>query len=252
MTGPESSSVQARELSAARRIRLLREENIELRIRLGEIHGRLHSRTSHQSEAQGRQSELQIHHNILPGDLDALQRTNLQSVTSGIFELSKYDCEIFKLLEDTRTAEGLVASQTQLIHMYEARERQQQQQQRPTCHHAEGGPLLSQYNDHNHSTQYPTYQPPRNREFNIDPNGIHQIHDLDYSIGSPIDPCDTDVVMFTAVPAFESPSPIPTFQSTPYPSPKLDVPGLNHTRGDGNKRGLEDEGANPNKKQKMK
>jgi hypothetical protein len=80
--------------------------------------------------------------------------------------------------------------------MYKARDRQQQQS---ASHLVKGGPLLSQYNDHNHSSQYPTYQPPGSQEFIIDPTRLHPLPDLDYSIGSSIEPCTTDAVMSTPV-----------------------------------------------------
>ena len=238
------------ELPAAHRIELLRAENVNLRIQLDEAHVRLlHSRISHQSEAQGRISEAQIRH-ILQGGLDAVQKTYFQLATSYKSRLSKYDGERVNLLEDVRNAEELAASQKQLIEIYEARDRQQQQ---PACHLVEGGPLLSQYNDHHHSPQYLTYPPPRSQDFNIDPTRLQPLHDLDYSIGSPLEPCNTDAVMSTPATEFESQAPILPFPSLPHPtSAEHDVPEPNYTKSVGSKRGPEDEGAKSSKKRKTK
>lgn len=228
----------------------MRAENLNLRIQLDEAQVRLlHSRIGHQSEAQGRQSEAQIRH-ILQGGLDAVQKTYSQLATSYKSSLSKYDGERVKLLEDIRIAEELAANQKQLIEIYEAQARQQQQ---PTSHLVESGPLLSQYHDHNHSSQYLTYPPPRNQELNIDPTRLHTLHDLDYSIGPPLEPCNTDAVMSTPVPEFENQAPILPFPSMPHPTPaEHDVPDPNYSKSDRNKRGPEDEGAKSNKKRRMK
>ncbi|KAH6667765.1 hypothetical protein B0J14DRAFT_601394 [Halenospora varia] len=249
--GQEGAGVHGTEVSAAHHIELLRAENENLRIQLEEAHVRLlHSRICYQSEAQGRQSEAQIRQTIQQG-LDTVQRKYFQLMTSYKSRLSKYDGERVKLQEDSRIAEELAASQKQLIEMYEARDRQQQQ---PASHLVEGGPLLSQYNDHNHSSQYPTYQPPRSQEFVIDPTRLHPLNDLDYSIGSSIEPsCNTDAVMSTPVAEFEFQAPLQPLQSTPHPtSAKCDVSGPNHTKSDGNKRGPEDEGTKPSKRRKAK
>ena len=173
-------------------------------------------------------------------------------MTSYKSRLSRYDGERVKHLEDIRIAKELIASQKQLIEMYEARDRQQQQS---ASHLVEGGPLLSQYKDHNHSSQYPTYQPqpPSNQEFIMDPTRLHPLPDLDYSIGSSIEPCNTDAVMSTPVAEYENQAPILPVQSTLYPiSAEHEVPGSDHNKGDGNKRGPEDEGGKPNKKRKTK
>ncbi|CZR52097.1 uncharacterized protein PAC_01974 [Phialocephala subalpina] len=248
--GPEGPGAHGTELLATQRIELLRAENVNLRIELEEANVRLvHSRICHQSEAQGRQSEAQIRQIIQRG-LDAVQKSYFQLATNYKSRLSRYDGERVKLLEDSRIAEELIASQKQLIELYEARDRQQQQS---ASHLVEGGPLLSQYNDHNHSSQYPTYQPPHSQEFIIDPTRLHPLPDLDYSIGSSIEPCNTDAVMSTPVAEFESQAPILPVQSTLYPtSAEHDVPGSNHNKGDGNKRGPEDEGGKPSKKRKTK
>jgi hypothetical protein len=180
-----------------------------------------------------------------PG-LDTIQKSYFQLATSCKSILSRYDGERVKLLE-------LIASQKQLIEIYEARDRQQQQQS--ASHLVEGGPLLSQYNDHNHSSQYPTYQPQphSNQEFIMDPTRLHPLPDLDYSIGSSIEPCNTDAAMSTPIAEFENQAPILPVQSMLYPtSAERDVPGSNHNNGDGNKRGPEDEGGKPNKKRKTK
>ena len=168
-----------------------------------------------------------------------------QLATSYKSRLSIYDGEKVKLLEDIQIAEELVASQKQLIDIYEAR------QQQPG--YLEGGPLMPQDNNHNHSSQYLTYQPPRSQEFNIDPNRLHPLDDIDYSIGSPVEPCNTDAVMSTPVAGFENQPPILPVQSTPHLTPaEHDVPGPSYTKGDGSKRGPEDEWAKPNKKRKTK
>ena len=112
------------ELSAAHHIEFLRAENVNLRIQLEEAHVRLlHSRICHQSEAQGRQSEAQIRQTIQRG-LEAVQQTYFQLATNYKSRLSRYDGERVKLQEDIRISEELIASQKQLIEMYEARDRQ--------------------------------------------------------------------------------------------------------------------------------
>lgn len=223
----------------------MRAENVNLRIQLDEAQVRLlHSRISHQSEAQGRLSEAQIRH-ILQGGLDAVQKTYFQLATNYKSRLSKYDGERVKLLEDIRIAEELVANQKQLIEIYEARERQQQQS---ACHLVESGPLLSQYNDQDHSSQYLTYPPPRSQEYNIDPTRLHTLHDLDYGIGSPLEPCDTNAVMSTPVAEYEN-------QASTLPSPYLSHPTAaehNVPEPNNDKRGPEDEEVKPNKKRRMK
>jgi len=231
--GPEGPGAYDTELSAAQRIELLRAENAKLHIELDEANVRLvHSRICHQSEAQGRQSEAQIRH-ILQQGLDALQRSYFQHMTSYKSRLSRYDGERVKLLEDNRIAEELIASQKQLIEMYEARDRQQQQS---ANHLVEGGPQLSQYKDHTHSSQYyQIYQPSRSQEFIIDPTRLHQLPDLDYSITSSIEPCNTEPV--------QSPLHLTSVEHDEE---------SNYNNGDGNKRGPEDEGGRPNKRRRAK
>ena len=208
----------------------------------------LQSRISHQSEEQGRKSEAQIRQ-ILQAGLGVVQQTWFQLATSYRSRLSIYNSERIKLLEDNRIAEELVVSQKQLIEMYEARDRQHQ-------HHVEGGPLLSQFNDHNNqhqSSQYLTYQPPRSQELTMDPSRLGPLDDLDYSIGAPLVPCNIDAVPSAPVAEFQNQSPILPSQSTPLPTPnEHDVSEPDHTNSDGNKVGQEGEGVRPSKKRKTR
>lgn len=225
--GQEGSSVHDTD------VKLLRAENDTHCIELAELHVRLlRSQTYYQSEVQIRQT--------IQRSYDMIQQKYFQLTASYKSRLSKYGRELAKLQEDNRTAEELVASQRRLIEMYEARDQQQQQ---PTSQLVDGGPLVSQYNGHNHS-QYSTYQPPQSQEFIIDPTRLHPLNDLDYSIGSPIEPPrNTDVVISTPTAEFGFQAPL---QSTPHPtSAECDIPGPNYTKSD-----EKDEGTKPSKKRR--
>jgi hypothetical protein len=199
----------------------------------------LHSRICHQAEAQRSQT--------LQSGLDAHQQQHFQLARYYRSIYEEYDREKKRLQEDLRLANELIESQKQLIDMYQG-----QQQQQPASHLVQGGPLLSQCNDPNHSCQYPSYQPTRNQQFVIEPVGLHPLNDFDYSIGSPIEPsCDTDPVMSTPVAQFEEQTPNMSVQSMLHPiSAERDAPGPTHTKSDERKRAPGDEGLKPNKKRR--
>lgn len=245
---PEDSGAHNPELSAAQRVERLRAENDNLRIQLDETHVRLlHSQICCQAEAQGRQSEAQIRH-IMQQGMDAVQKTYFQLAASYKTTLSKNDGERAKFLEDIRQAEELVATQKQLIELYEAREQQQQQQ--PASHLVDGDPLLSQYGVHGHS-QYPTYQQSHSQGFIIDPARLPPLSDLDYRLGPSIEPCNPDAT--TSTPVTEYQAPIIPVQSSPLATvAQHDVMGHDQARSDGNKRQTEDTGAKSNRKRKTK
>ena len=229
-------------LSEAQRIDLLKAEVRDVRISLDESNVRLlHSRICHQSEAQSRQ--------ILQRGLEVYQQTYLQLEKNYRSIYKEHDREKTRLQEDLRIANELIDSQKQLIDMY-----QSQQQQLPASHLVQGGPLLSECNDHNHSCQYSPYEPPRSHEFVIDPAGLRPLDDLDYSIGSPIEnSCDTDPAMSVPVTQFEDQTPNLSAPSIQHPtSAERDAPGPAHTKSEKGKRAPEDEDAKPNKKRRTK
>lgn len=176
-------------------------------------------------------------------------------MTSFKARLSEHDVEKLKLLDDIRIFEEFGASQRQLIENYEARERQQQQLQQPACHLVEDGPLLSQYNDRNPSSQPVTYGLPRyHDEILIDPNHLHPLPDIDYSIGSPLEPIHKNTVMSTpATDLVEYQAAILQLQSTPHPmAAEHDPLGSSHTKDDRKKKEPETDGGKPSKKRKTK
>ncbi|KAH7363993.1 hypothetical protein BKA65DRAFT_545895 [Rhexocercosporidium sp. MPI-PUGE-AT-0058] len=230
---PEVSGTHATELSPTQRIERLRAENDDLRIQLDEAHVRLlHSQICHQADAQGRHAEEQIRR-IMQQGINTLETTYFQLAARYKTTLSTNDGERVKLLEDIRITEELVASQKQLIDLYEARDRQQQQ---PASHLVDGDPLLSQYSTHSHCAQYPTYQQPHNQGFIIDTARLSPLADLDYRLGPSIEPCNP---ASTPVPEFEHQASIVPVQS-------------NQTRSDGIKRELEDVGTKNSRKRKSK
>jgi hypothetical protein len=203
-------------------------------IELDEIKVRLlYTRTCLQSEAQSRQT--------LQRGLGVHQRIYFQLAEKYKSIYEKCDQEKISLKEDLRISEELIRSQRQLIELY------QSQQQQPASHLFQGGPLLSQYNDHNQSCQYSPYQPPGNHEF-IDPTSLR---DFDYSIGLPVG--YTEPAMSTPVAEFEDQTPNLSIQSVQHPvSAERDVPGPTHTKSEKMKRGLEDEEEKPSKKRRTK
>ncbi|KAH9206343.1 hypothetical protein DL95DRAFT_397017 [Leptodontidium sp. 2 PMI_412] len=246
---PEDLGAHDTELSAVQRIERLRAENDDLHVQLDEAHVRLlHSQICHQAEAQGRQSEAQIRH-ILQQGLDTVEKTYFQLAASYKTTLSKNDGERVKLLEDIRHTEELVATQKQLIELYEAREQQQQQ---PASHLVDGDPMLSQYGVHGHS-QYPTYQQSHNERFIIDPARLPPLGDLDYRLGPSIESCNPDAITSTPVTEFEHQAPIVPVQSSPLATvAQHDVLRPDQARSDGNKRQLEDAVPKSNRKRKTK
>jgi hypothetical protein len=156
---------------------------------------------------------------------------------------------------------------------------QGQQQQQPASHLVQGGPLLSQYNNHNYSCQYSPCQSSRNHEF-IDPAGLRPLNDFDYSIGFRAERSyGTEPAISTPVAEFENETPNMSIQSVLHPisversydiepvmsenqtpnlsiqfpiSAERDVPGATHNKSEETKRGPEDEGARLSKKRRTK
>jgi hypothetical protein len=243
----------------------------------------LYSQICHQSEAQSRrtfQRGLEVH-----------RQTHFQLAKNYKSMYEECKQEKASLQKDLQIAEELIGSQKQLIELYQRQhQQQQQQQQQPATHYVQGGPLLSQYNDPNHSCQYsPTslctcqyssYPSPGNDKF-IDPVGIHPLNDLNYNMFPAEHPYDTESVIPPPVAESENqktdmsiPSMLlpPSIEcgtepvvSTPvagfeYQTPNLsilhpisaerDVPGPTHNKTEEMKRGLEDEVVKPRKKTK--
>ncbi|PVH67607.1 hypothetical protein DL98DRAFT_523234 [Cadophora sp. DSE1049] len=243
---PEDSGAHDPELSAVQSVERLRAEIDNLRVQLDEIHVRLlHAQICCQAEAQGRQAEVQIRL-IMQQGMEAVQKNFFQLAASYKTTLSKNDGERGKLLKDLQQAEELVATQKQLIELYEAREQQQQQQ--PASHLVDGDPLLSQYGVHGQS-QYPTYQQSHNQSFIIDPARLPPLSDLDYRLGPSIEPCNPDAI--TSTPVTEYQSPIVPVQSSPLATvAQHDVLEHDQARSDGNKRQTEDTGAKSNNRKR--
>ena len=232
----------------------LRADNDNLRVQLDETHVRLlHSQICCQAEAQGRQAEAQGREAevqirlIMQHGMEAVQKTFFQLSASYKTTLSKNDSERGRLLKDIQEAEELIATQKQLIELYQA---QEQQQQQPAGHLVDGDPLLSQYGVHGHS-QYPTYQQSHNQGFIIDPARLPPLSDLDFRLGPSIEPCNTDVI--TSTPVTEYQAPIVPVRSSPLATViQHDLMGHDQARSDGNKRQTEDTGAKSNRKRKTK
>lgn len=127
------------------------------------------------------------------------------------------DREKISLQEDLRIARELIASQKQLIELYQGQPQQQQQLLLPASHLVQRGPLLSQCNDHNHSCQYSPYQSSGNDEF-IGSAGLGPHSGFDYSIGFPPEGSyDTGPVMSTPVTELEKQTPNLSIHSIPHP-----------------------------------
>jgi hypothetical protein len=233
----------------------------------------LDSRICHQSDAQSRQ--------ILRRGLEVHQRVHLQLAKNYKSIYEECDQEKASLKEDLRIAEELIQSQKHLIELYQG----PQQQQQPASHLVQGGPLLSQYNDHNHSRQYSPYQSSSNNDF-IDPASLRPLNDFGYSIVFPAERSyDTEPAMSTPVAEFEYQTPNMSIQSVLHPisvepsydtepvmstsvtefeyqtpnlsiqfpiSAERDVPRPTDNKSEEPKRGLEDEGVRPSKKRKTK
>ena len=242
VTPPSTPEQDATALSAAQYIDVLKAQLRNVRIELDESKVRLlHSRIRLQSEAQSRQT--------LQQGLNAHEQTHFQLAKSYKSMYEEFDREKIQLQNELRNANERIESLEQQISML-----QSQQQQPPASHLVQGGPLLSQYNDHNDSRQYLPYQPPRSHDFIIDPTGLCQLENLDYSIGLPLEPCcncDLDPVMSASV--AENQPPNMSIQSMLHPAPaEGDAPGPTHTKSEETKTGLADEGAKPSKKRKTK
>jgi len=234
-------------MSETQQIEFLKSELRSSRVNLEEVKTRLvYSRVCHQAEAQYR--------HVMQRGLDASTHTHLR--TSKVYR-SMYEemaREKAALMEDKRLNEELIAAQKDYIALQQVKMQQQQQQQQqhqlPVDRSVQGGPLISQY----HDQQHPAYQPPSDNQALIEPGSIHQLGDLDYSIGSSIEPpCDQDIVMATTIANYVTEAPIPFAQTTQYPtSSERHLPQSELDKNDGNKRGQDDDGVKPSKRRKNK
>ena len=184
-----------------------------------------------QWEAQSRQT--------LQKGLDFLQHQHAQLAGKYRSIYEEYDREKTRLQKDLGIANELIDSQKQLIEMY-----QDQHQQQPQSHLAQGGPLLSQCNHYNDSSQYPPYQPPRSHEFVIDPAGLRPLNDFDYGMETSPEPsCGPNPVMSTPVTQFAEQTSNLSVPPAPHPSSaERDAPVQTHAKSDGKKRGPGGEG----------
>jgi hypothetical protein len=167
-----------------------------------------------------------------------------------ILMFEEHDKEMAKSHLDLELAEKLIVAQKEIIDC-------QGLQQQPATNLVGGGPLLPHYNDPNQSYQayqaYQAYQPPRNQEFVMDPTSLRQLDDYDYNIGSPIDSsCDTELAISNAVPESDQHTSSLSMPSILHPvSAEPDVPAPINSA-EGAQGALEDEGAKPNKKRRIK
>jgi len=151
----------------------------------------VHARICLQSEAQSRQT--------LQQGLELYQRLylNLARRYKSIFE--ECDHEITSLREDHQIDTELITSQRQLLDLL-----QSQQQQQQANNIIQGGPLLPQYNDHNHPCHNCSpYHSSGNDDF-VDPTSLRPGNDFEYSMFPGEPSCDPEPVMLPPISDFEN------------------------------------------------
>ncbi|KAH8797679.1 hypothetical protein F5884DRAFT_839115 [Xylogone sp. PMI_703] len=95
--------------------------------------------------------------------------------------IDEHDHERSRLQQDLQKAEELLATQNELLALYQGR------LQEPASQFAQGGPLLSQYPDHSNSYQFQSYQTARSQAF-VEPRTVNE---LDYNISHVEAACNT-------------------------------------------------------------
>ncbi|KAH8799110.1 hypothetical protein F5884DRAFT_134504 [Xylogone sp. PMI_703] len=149
-------------------------ENRDLRIKLNEAYILISNlKWSNQLASQIHQS-IQSYLENFQGSLFKLT-AEYRSV------IDERDRERSRLQQELQKAEKLLATQNELLALYQGR------LQEPASQFAQGGPLLSQYSDHSSPYQFQSYQTARSQTF-VEPGTVNE---LDYNIPRVEATCDT-------------------------------------------------------------